>query len=914
MPIGLAGGVENFVDRVEHLAELRELLDDVTAGGGGRALVIDGVTGMGKSTLLRRFVSETEQVRPPGACRVVLVRCQPVIGSGLSYGLAIDLLQSLGKVRSPHPGGLFRKAGIIAARGAVAAAPEALSALVPGLGAVFTLGAEVTKASLAAGSIPADSLQPFQHAAAERIVDAVLDAVRSGPPVVLLVDDVQDCDLSSLLVLERLLRRLSDRPLAVVLSHCSDGVRSSSAGSPVEPLIRAWAREGLVRRRTMGGLPRDAVDDLVRLVRDDATPDLGAELHELTSGHAVFLSLCLAEWDPARRGIVLPEDLRHLADDRLDRLRDDERDLVLIAAAQGEAFLSRHVADVKGVPHDDVADTLARVARAGTLIRPADDEPPGWVDADDLRGADCYRFEHRALWQMVYEQLSPHQRRSRHAGFARALTYRPLREMPLPRRLEIARHLRLAGPDFAAETAQAHYDLAVDAATGGQVGEVALSGLSLSEAEQHCLEAITAIRRLPAGDESRDRRLIEAAELLLSLTEVRWRGRHLDAAGLDIDALAAEAESAAARCGDASLRIRTTLLRGKTLLATSGLTPSLEKLGEAVLMAEEHGDPVALFVARVEYGRQLSKRRLADGHAQLREAEAIYENARLAEHDGPLVRHARNLGEMQLGISLYDTGDLGEALARLRRCVERLHDEPLQAELPIALNYYAQVLASLGSYQEAEAVLREAVAIETARGGESGWRAYNKAMLARLLAENGTAQEALELVADAWAETERTWLANLVPIVRNLYAETLLLAAAGSDELLLQADRLAVATIAETLQSGMVRSEIAAHSLRGRIHAERGDVAGAGEHARTAVRLLTEVGDMPALWTEEVLYYAAVALAADGEDDEAEHLLARARREVARKAATILDDALRTQFLTDVVLNAAIGGAGGGTR
>jgi hypothetical protein len=37
-----------FVDRVEHMDELRSLLADVTTGRGGRAIVVDGVSGMGK--------------------------------------------------------------------------------------------------------------------------------------------------------------------------------------------------------------------------------------------------------------------------------------------------------------------------------------------------------------------------------------------------------------------------------------------------------------------------------------------------------------------------------------------------------------------------------------------------------------------------------------------------------------------------------------------------------------------------------------------------------------------------------------------------------------------------------------------------------------------------------------------------
>ncbi|MFI9580327.1 hypothetical protein ACIHCQ_00385 [Streptomyces sp. NPDC052236] len=127
---------------------------------------------------------------------------------------------------------------------------------------------------------------------------------------------------------------------------------------------------------------------------------------------------------------------------------------------------------------------------------------------------------------------------------------------PLERRLEIAHHLRLGGPGCLAASADAHYALA---------REAAMEGLSFAEAEGHCEEVIKAVRELPAHAEGGDRRFVQAVELLLSLTEVRWRGRHRPAGGPDIDALAAEAEAAASRCGEPGLVLRTTLLRGKTL-------------------------------------------------------------------------------------------------------------------------------------------------------------------------------------------------------------------------------------------------------------------------------------------------------------------------------------------------------------
>ncbi|MFC3999925.1 AAA family ATPase [Nocardiopsis sediminis] len=892
-----------FVDRVEHMDELRSLLADVTEGRGGRALVVDGVSGMGKTALLQAFADEVRAANPASAGRVVSVRCRPSIGSDFHYGAIIDLLVQLAEDQEDRQPGAFRRWLGLTGQGVVRSAPEVLSAIVPGLGAVFTLGKEVAEASLASGSMPFDSLLPFQQGAAAQIVDALLDLVRQGPPTVVLIDDIRYGDPSSLLVLDRLLPRLSGEPLGVVFGHTTDGAYADGPDSKVEDLLHDWAKDGLVRRRMLGGLPRDAVAELVRSRHPDAPPALSEQLSRLTDGHAVFVTLCLEEWRPdAGTTVELPGSLARVVEGRLRLLTESDRELLMIGAAQGDAFLSHTVAEVKGAPHDQVMERLRRIAADHKLIRPA--PIPAWAPSD---GSDCYRFQHSALSRVVYDQQTPQQKRSRHAGIAAALTDGPLDGMPLERRLEIARHLRSGGAESRLASAEAHYGLARDAA---------LEGLSFAEAERHCEEVIKAVRDLPAHEESRDRRLIQAVELLLSLTEVRWRGQHRPAGGPDIDGLAAEAEAAAKRCGTPEPAIRTTLLRGKTLLATRGLVPSLDKLRAAVELAEQHGDPVPLFVARVEYGRQVSKRRLADGLAQLREAERMYAaDPRLGGTGDPVLQHTRNLGEMQLGITLFDSGHLSEALARLTRCVQRLRDEPLKAELPIALNYLAQVHMGLGSYEDAENVLNEALDFEAGRGGDSGWHAYNQALLARLLVERPERRhDSLELIADAWLETERTWLANLVPIVRNLYAEILLLAASetlplttgDSRESLDQAGRLAEATCAETRRSGMVRSQIAAHSLRSRTLIRQGDTAAARDQARQAVRILNEVGDMPALRTEEVLYHSAVVLAAGGVNEEAHALLDRARREVARKADLVTDDAARRRFLTRVPLNDAI--------
>ncbi|MFD7958677.1 AAA family ATPase [Streptomyces ardesiacus] len=898
-----------FVDRDESLRLLHESVSGLIAGRPG-VVVVEAESGMGKSSLLREFSRRLNRA-PGGAeedgrsgtadvgpCRVVLVHATPGIGPRRPFGPVRDALYELEPPTAERERRLSRL-GRTMRRGAAAAAPDLLSVAVPGLSAVFSAGRAFAEAAVATGSIPGDSLQPVASTVTRQLVEVVLAHARDGGPLLLMIDDIQLCDDSTLEFLHLLLPHLRHEPIGLVLGLGSYTSRIGN-GQAVWELLRSWERDyaDLLTRHRLPPLPAWAVGRLVdERLKDHALPvDFALELNAVTKGRPVFVEQCLRLWRPDHgTRVPLPQELDAAVRDRFERLDDQERELLCVGATMGEFFFSHTLAEVTGLSHARTQDLLYGIERHHGLVRARSwDDIPAWAQGLDT---SWYDFEHRVLQTGIRHAQDDGVRLRRHAAVASALERMPVNgegRRPLELRAVAADQYRLAGPAHAARSAGAHYELA---------RSVAVEDLSFAEAEQYCRTAIASARLLPDGHPERDVRLAEAIELLLSLTEVRWKGGEGEQESAGIDALAAEAEEAAHRLGDPLLVARTTLLRGKTLLAVSGVTPSLEKLHEAVERARECGERgrPALFVAMVEYGRQLPKRDLQAGLRVLREAEELYaSDPQLGETGNPVLQHARNLNEMQIGVNLFDTGLLGEARQRLTRCVERLKSEPLHAELPIGLNYLAQLHLATGEWEQARSVLREALDFEERRDGYSGWHAYNTALLARVVARDpARADEAVQLAEDAWVETQRTWLVNLVPIVRNLYIEVLL--DTGGDVQL--AARLAEDTLADTRRSGMVRSEIAGYILRSRIRTRQEQTDLAARDARQALALLAEHGDMPALRTEEVLYWAADAVARAGGADEADLLLSRAREVVRRKAESIDEPALRERFLDEVALN-----------
>ncbi len=889
-----------FVDRVEDLGVLRTAVRGLREGRGG-AVVLEGRSGIGKSELLRHFAREAAEPGE-GSVRVVSTSCRAHTGEGFPFGPIVNILSELSEPRSDRRS--FQKLAKRASRGAAQAAPDLLATLVPALGPFMPAIRSAAEAAMRTGQIPGDSLQALQQAIALRVAEQMRTVARAHGRLVVIIDDVQFIDDSSLQVLDLLVQRLEGEPLVVVLSRTTGNPAASVRRDVVSELVTQWARLDLVQRHQVRRLPSNAVAELVGLRYEAAPPEFAAHLDEVTDGLPLFVQLCLDQWRPQDGArFALPETVAEVVRDQLGVLDEQDRRLLSYAAVQGTSFLTAVLARSAAVPHDEVLERLRLLAIHRTLIKPV--ARPDWAAAE---ATDAYGFDHLLLWDAVYQAQTEEQRRSGHERVALVLESiaHEYEQPPLGLRLELARHLELGAAPCAEACAKVRLDLARSAARGG---------LSFAEAELHCGLAIAAAQTMRSGRE-RDRLLVEAIEMLLSMTEVRWRGRRAeDDDSRDIDGLAARAAEAAVREGSPRLIAATTLLRGKTLLATEGVERALPKLAAAVELADGLDDPLRAFVARVEYGRQLGKRNLAAALEVLREAEAMYlSDPRLSGSDDFVLQHAHNLLEMQLAVNIFDDGHSEEALGRLLRCTDRLRAESVNLELPIAFNYLAQVQLALGRSADAERTLREALRLEEKRGGDSGWHAYNAALLAlSLSAHRGGAGESVELIEQAWAETERTWLINLVPIVRNLLAEVLLrtarataVGAEAEAEILSRADELARGTCIETLKSGMVRSRIAALSLRARIQLHAGRTTKAAHFARESVQLLDEVGTMPALRSEEVFYHAARALAADGDRDEALVLLERARDTVARKAAHIADPGLREGFLRDVPLNRRI--------
>jgi len=304
---------EPFVGRADELALLNAEMRRVRSGE-PRLVWLTGEAGIGKTSLLRRFVGGLSGVR-------VLWASGDENETDLAYGVISQLLPDL---LASEPG-----AGLAALR------PDT--------------------DPLAAG---ADLLS-------ER------GTLQTSGPVLVVIDDAQWADHRSAQALVFVARRLRSDQVLILLSGRSD------APDPRQLWERALAQSQLTRRLPLGGLTAEDLRRLSSSVDGVLlSPAASRRLHEHTGGHPLYARALLEELPAealmeASAALPAPHSMSFLVLVRLAKLSPPAQDLVLAAAVLGSRCALSDAVRVAKVA-DPVA-ALDEAVRAGLLIN----GPPG---------------------------------------------------------------------------------------------------------------------------------------------------------------------------------------------------------------------------------------------------------------------------------------------------------------------------------------------------------------------------------------------------------------------------------------------------------------------------------------------------------------------------------------------------------
>ena len=266
--------------------------------------------------------------------------------------------------------------------------------------------------------LPAPSKLDPEHARF-RLFDGITRFVRAAVaerPLLLILDDIQWADESSLKLLEFMASHTRDASLVVLGTHRN---LEADIRHPLLRMLGTLSRQPNCHRIPLCGLPQRPVGELIAAMSGlKPTTSFVTSLWKKTDGNPFFVCEIIrllieqGQLEDANRdihgvAIGIPESVREVVGRRLEYLSGDCTRALTVASAIGREFLLDVLESVGDSSPDELLDSLDEAVAARLL-----DEIPG--------GGMRYAFTHDLIRETLYAELGTARKNRLHAkiGFA----------------------------------------------------------------------------------------------------------------------------------------------------------------------------------------------------------------------------------------------------------------------------------------------------------------------------------------------------------------------------------------------------------------------------------------------------------------------------------------------------------------
>jgi len=371
-----------LIDRVEEMALLREAVDKAVRGQGG-VVFLHGEAGIGK-TRLTKELGAYARLR---GMQVLYGRCPALFRmDGVPpYILWNEAIKDYLQVCTPEQ--LYRVIGFY---------PGELSKLVPEL-----------KQKL--GAIP-QSLPINPEHGRDRLFEAVsqfMTNISKEAPLLVVLDDLQWTDQSSLLLLHYLARGVYRESLLLLGAYRETDIDERH---PLPPVLTELNRERLLQSVPLKRLSFDEVSEMIRrmLEQDDVPEEFCKLVYEKTRGNPFFVEEVIKslreegviyreenKWKIKEVSkIEFPETVKGVIKNRISRLDDECQNVLTLASFVGNDFAFEALLGVTGVEEDKLLELMERMLKTGL------------VKEKTIRGEDVYSFADIIVRDVVHEEVS----------------------------------------------------------------------------------------------------------------------------------------------------------------------------------------------------------------------------------------------------------------------------------------------------------------------------------------------------------------------------------------------------------------------------------------------------------------------------------------------------------------------------
>ena len=540
-----------MINRTSESALLAEMWQQSLAGS-GQVGVISGEPGIGKSRLIRQFRSSLDA----SPREVLSLQCSPF---HLNTPLApeIERLTRATGIQETDDADL----ALAKLRALLARAVTDVEPTLRYYGAVLSIPA-------CSGYEPADFGSPSERERGFQVlVDALVAASRQRP-VLVIVEDVQWMDPTTIELLVRVIANCPGQRIMVLITHRED-------------YKAEWLSGPAIRRIALQKLAVHEVEQMVAAVAgSDFVPRrITSQIVERTDGVPLFVeeftravvdsgAVPLAAESPVPSGKLpplVPASIQDSLMERLDRLGPAKR-VAQIASVLGRRFNYEGISSVLPGRGQTLKNSLRALERAGIVYR--SEESQGTV----------FTFKHAMIQEVAYSSLLNEERRELHARVASWL----LQEAAIGESSQPA----LLGYHYARA---GNIPEAIEAWL--QAGKSALRSSATKEAVAHLREGLSLIPKLPASPQRYEAEIALQSNLAMAYTA--------NAGWSDPNVYGPYARALKLCESHGTIREKVTVLWGSTIakLVNCELTKGLKHAQDFVRRAEEWRDDEAVLMA-----------------------------------------------------------------------------------------------------------------------------------------------------------------------------------------------------------------------------------------------------------------------------------------------------------------------------
>ncbi len=396
--------------------ELAQMLDAAgqALNGAGRVIALIGEAGIGKTRLCSELVHQMvlagdPAFEPDTAENFVLYtgECQSYEQSTpyATIRLPLRALLEVSLKRSSNRGDtdVVALAMLDALEHAVTRYAPTLVRFAPLLG--DALGVAVQETPLTRALTPEQ-----RHDRLHELIIALFIGAAQITPIMLVLEDIQWADASSLELLGDLAQAIQDQPILMLLNY-----------RPSPPIAEPWQALPTTLRLTVRELSHEKGEALLAALLDHNPPPAMRSLVERTQGNPFYIEELIrtliasgilarnprGDWYLTRPldEATLPRSIEGLVIARLDKLPEPQYDMVQIASVVGRRFQQPIVAGI--YPHHNLLDSVLEALIHAEITQP------------DFQANDqSYLFRHALLRDVAYETILYARRRELHRQVA----------------------------------------------------------------------------------------------------------------------------------------------------------------------------------------------------------------------------------------------------------------------------------------------------------------------------------------------------------------------------------------------------------------------------------------------------------------------------------------------------------------